>query len=117
MCCTPCSTSRSTRIWPPVRGVEGVGVSDDIAFEQGAVIEKALEGQRLEVQRLPVAGEEELGNAASDGGALLQAVAREAVGEIQVVAGRVAADDAAVVEAIHLVIPGPGAAQAQRLEG
>ena len=66
---------------------------------------------------MPLAGMNQLRQAASDGRALLQTVAGKAIGKVQVVAARVQADDGIVVKHIHLVITGPGALQAQRLEG
>ena len=58
----------------------------------------------------------QLGQATAHGRALLQAVAREAVGKHQVVAGRVHADQGVVVEGVHLVVARPGALQTQGLK-
>src|SRR4051812_14861552 len=60
---------------------------------------------------------DELGDAAADGRRLLQPVAGEAVAEIKVrdLGGR--PDDGVVVEEVHVVGAGPGAARPDRLEG
>ena len=61
------------------------------------------------VQRLPAAREDEMAAGRARWPALPQAVVRKAVGEVQVVAGRVQAQDGVVVERIHLVVACPTA--------
>ena len=77
----------------------------------------ALVAELGQVERPVAPMDDQLREPAPDGRRLLQAVAREAVAEVEVLdrAGR--ADDGVVVEQAHVVGPGPGAAGLDRLEG
>src|SRR5699024_1532558 len=53
----------------------------------------------------------------ADRRALLQPVAREAIGEEEVRDLRVRAEDGVLVEAVDVIVPGPGAGQLDGFEG
>ena len=74
--------------------------SDDVALDQRRAVAQAVEAEGGEVERHIAAVADQLGEAAADGGALLDAVAGEAVGELAVGEVRVAADQAVLVERV-----------------
>ncbi len=68
-------------------------------------------------QRREAAIGDQFADAAPDGGGLLQTVAAEAVGEVEIPEFRRRPDDGVMVEGIHVVMPRPGPAGTDALKG
>src|SRR3954467_10467717 len=91
--------------------------SDDVALDQRPAGGEPVEAERRQVERPVLPVYDQLGDGASDTRRLLDAVAGEAVGEVEVGDFRMRADDPVLVDHVVFVVAGPGVRDAQLLEG
>src|SRR5262245_51506494 len=82
--------------------------SDHVSLEQRLSSGDTWIAEAREVERAEAVVQDQLGDGASGGGALLRTVSGEAVGEIEVRQFGMRADDGVVVERVVVVEAGPG---------
>src|SRR5699024_4646135 len=92
-------------------------LSYDVEFANRRVGEHALITEGAQIQRARCAKCNQLADVAPDGRGLLQSVAAEAVGKIEIVELGMQAEDGILIQCIVSVMSGPGSTGAQCLEG
>ncbi len=88
-----------------------------VPFEQRRVREHAFRREIREVEAGITPIRDEFGEPTPHGGGLLQAVAGKAAGDVAILQARHSPHQRVVIEQIHVVMPGPGTAGADGLEG
>src|SRR3954452_24311558 len=81
--------------------------SYDVEFLHRPPLRDTLIAEQSEVERYKLLMRDQFGDRAPGGGRLLQAVAREPVGENEILDLRMAPDHGVLVERVVVVMPGP----------
>ncbi len=113
---TPPASVTSTRRNETTTTKQGVTTTTDengyahVAFVPGDI------GERATADAIMQTAQDQFGNALARGWRMLHAMAAEAGGGDQIVDARRPADQRIVIERVHLIMAGPGADEAGRLE-